>query len=169
MQSFWSDRLDMFTELFVPGFASHRRWTKIAWQEIEHPFGWHTHLPEPDQDKRFSSLFRSLCGWLNCNAFDQTDLDMFTKLSVPGFASHRGSKGSHLDPGRKFCCRCRKVLQAKLLMRGFQEMSKVANARNSLFHFQNSTLRITSNLWQLDRRLRETIPSINADHLEWER
>ena len=40
MQSFWSDRLDMFTELFVPGFASYRRWTKIAWQEIEHPFGW---------------------------------------------------------------------------------------------------------------------------------
>ena len=58
-----------------------------------------THLPKPDQDKRFSSLFRSLCGWLNCNAFDQTDLDMFTKLSVPGFASHRGSNGSHLDPG----------------------------------------------------------------------
>ena len=47
--------------------------------------------------------------------------------------------------------RCRKVLQAKLLMRGFQEMSKVANARNSLFHFQNSTLRITPNLWELDR------------------
>ena len=39
MQSFWSDGLDMFTELFVPGFASYRRWTKIAWQEIEHPFG----------------------------------------------------------------------------------------------------------------------------------
>ena len=48
----------------------------------------------------FSSLFRSLCGWLDCNAFDQMDLDMFTKLSVPGFASHRGSNGSHLDPGR---------------------------------------------------------------------
>ena len=28
-------------------------------------------------------------------------LDMFTELSVPGFASHRGSNGSHLDPGRR--------------------------------------------------------------------
>ena len=64
------------------------------------------------------------------------------------------------------CRGCRTVLQAKLLMRGFQGISKVANARNSLFHFQNSTLRITSNLWQLDRRLRVTTPSINADHLE---
>ena len=26
---------------------------------------------------------------------------MFTELSVPGFASHRGSNGSHLDPGRR--------------------------------------------------------------------
>ena len=45
---------------------------------------------------------------------------MFTELSVPGFASHRGSNGSHLDPGRRAralgemrkdkCCRTRNAV-----------------------------------------------------------
>ena len=78
----------------------------------------------------FRYVHRAVCPWFRISSRKQWE--------------SFGSRAS------KFCCRCRKVLQAKLLMRGFHGLLKFANARNSLFHYQNSNLRVT----------------FNADHLE---
>ena len=131
--SFWS-----FLNLFSKASARNKKENK---KKIRlHRFRWTSSTTSClTQIWCFSSLFRYLCGSLKRNPAVLAKIGMILKSGRSGWG--------------KICRRCRKVLQAKLLMRGSQGMSKVANARYSLFHYQNSTLRIMS----------------NADHLEWER